>query len=237
MTEMLEKSSGLIGGLLAIISVGAAFETFTNLGLLPRLVVTAIAALLLCFWLNRLLVGWIKPPQGIIPTAPATKFSRLRYFGAVVLLLIVCGSFVLFAVWMIGRLTFQLHEMTTGGASRALLVAPYSRVDSVTIAVPPYQAGKCVWHDRSQASIPRLQLLMIDWNSTTPALQVANFEHPQRIEVNCNAARAISNVTVMPPSTAIYSANQLSSWRLWSAIAGGVIWLISAGLLYRRASH
>jgi hypothetical protein len=224
---MMDKLAGWLGVVASLLTLGGAFETFTNAALPWRLLVAFIACLCVSWVLAGLFASWMKPQQEAgFRTSPAER-STAKTSGLTVVLGIVCGVFVWIS-WslLMDRTTFQIRETKAAGKSSALLIAPYSTVKHVTVELPD---GNCEWSDKTPNSVPRLQLLSLDLNSPAPMLLINNFEYPQRIEINCSAADAIRNVTADPSSTGIYRAEELNWWRICVIIAGGVIWLI-AGL-------
>jgi hypothetical protein len=224
---MLDKLAKWLGVVGALLTLGGAFETFTNAALHWRLLVACIACFCLSWALAGVLASWMKPQQEVgFGKAPANR-STLKTLGLTVVLGIIGGAFVWIS-WclLIDRTTFQIEETKATGKSTALLIAPYSTVKSVTVELPN---GNCDWSDKTPNRVPRLQLVALDLNSPTPILLISNFEYPQRIEVACSGADAIRNVTADPSSTGIYRAEELNWWRILSIIMGGVIWLI-AGL-------
>jgi hypothetical protein len=230
--EFIEKYSAWLAAIPAVLAIGGAYETFTGLSLFPRLIVAAIALLLICLGLNRVLAPRVKPPAQ--RNAPPPRFSWKWLSVSVAVHAVICllGFFFVSAL-LIGRLTFQLDEMTTKGQAIARLVAPYPGVASVTIELPSYDDGRCDWRDLTPKSIPKLQSLIQDWNSPTPVLQIDGFKYPQRIAVICNGGEAIHNLSVEPVSTAIYLTDQLWWLRVWSAITGVGIWAIASASLLR----
>ena len=227
--KFIEKWGPFVVGLLGI---SGAFQTFIALNLPERLTVTAIATLSFCLGLNRTLAPWIKPPTR--QSSPPEPFSKRKFIIAVVAQFFICICVVLFADWfLIGRLTFQLDQTKVANRTIALLIAPYPGVESVVVELPPFNEARCDSIDRTPNSITHLNSVMQDWNGPMPTLLIDDFVYPQREEIACEGDRAVENLEIKPSAIVVYSKRQLWWWRFWSALAGGVIWVIVSGLLWR----
>jgi hypothetical protein len=223
----MEKIVGLFGFITTLLALASGFDSFTNTALHWRLLVTGAACLSLSWVFAGHLASWTKPRQEMGFEKPVAKRSWLKFLASAVSLAICCALFVFLSWWLlIDRITFQLHETRTAAKSSALLIAPYSTLDSVTIELPSFKETECAWTDKD------LQLSQVDINSPTPKLEIDNFEYPQRIAIECSLPTAIQNVTAKPASITIYRTDQLSWWRHLSAIVGGLIWLIAVVRLW-----
>jgi hypothetical protein len=221
------ENVGGLPGLVALVASTAtlvsAFESYTNAPLHWRLLAAAIACACALWTLSGKLASWVNPPAATSVMGKAPGWSLPRYLLSALVLFAVAGCFLLFSTFLlIDRLTFELLETNGTTRSNALLIAPYVKVKRVTVQLPSYNDGKCEAHDN-----PHARLLMIDWNSPNPLLQIDEFEYPQRVRIDCNLPSAIVSVTADPTSTAIYSADDLWRWRILSFSAGGILWFIA----------
>lgn len=230
----MDKITAGIGALLALVSLGSAFDNFSTIGLWPKLIVTGIAALLVArsaaTWLakylhpNEIFVGFGQPVPGRSPV-------RLALF--IVLLAACCALFSVLALSLTNRFTLQLVETTGTGLSKSLLIAPDANIDTVSIELPSRQDASCSWKDRSQGDIPRLAVQMIGWDSPTPKLHIDNFVDPQRIEVECKPGHAIRADIIVPARTTIYLPDSLRAIRLGIVTTGGLLWLGACFVMLR----
>jgi len=75
----MERFSAAIGLALSVLSVGGAFDTFTSVGLLPKLIVAALAAALIIFSAASWLAKHIRPAQENVGFGlPQEGRSKLR---------------------------------------------------------------------------------------------------------------------------------------------------------------
>lgn len=231
---LMEKISTIIGLLLSLISLGSAYETFTTIGLWPKLFMTAVAALLLVFGAARWLASYLTPNEAYVgygATPPRRSLSRYVQFS--ILLLLASIGCVLLALYLTDRFTLQLNETTNSTMSTTLLIAPEASIDSVTVQLPPKEGASCDWKNRSQEDLPPLTVQMIGWNSPTPQLHVDNFVDPQRIEIVCNPPHNIRSGIIVPARTIIYLADSLRTIQLVVIAIGGLIWLVACFAMWR----
>src|SRR6266849_7104544 len=184
---MLEKIGIILGLVLSALALASAFENFSNVGLLWKLVVTAVAGLIMSQVVANWLAKWTNPSEQFpgFGRPPAGR-STGRFCFSLVLLGALCGAFVGLSLLLIQWFTLQLHETKTVEKSITLLIAPYSRVEGITIQLPSKNDSKCAWTDKEPKSFPRLNIQMIDWDSMTPKLHIDQFSYPQRIMVDCS---------------------------------------------------
>lgn len=229
----MERISAAIGLLLSVLSVGSAFDTFTSVGLLPKLIITATAAILIIFSAASWLAKYLRPAQENVGFGlPQEERSKPRFVAFSVLLVALCVGFTWFAWYLTERFTLQLLERIEADKSATLLIAPDASVDSVTIELPRKQDSVCDWHDRSESNFPPLSIQMIGWDSPTPELQIDGFVFPQRIEIDCKPPRVIRRIS-MPARTTMYLSDDLWTIRLIILAAGGLIWLIACSAMWR----
>jgi hypothetical protein len=229
----MERFSAAIGLALSVLSVGGAFDTFTSVGLLPKLIVAALAAALIIFSAASWLAKHIRPAQENVGFGLHQEGrSKLRFFLFAMLLAVLCVGFTWFAWYLTERFTLQLLEKIEADKSATLLIAPDASVDSVTIELPRKQDSACDWHDRSEGNFPRLSIQMISWDSPTPELQIDSFVYPQRVEIDCKPPRVIRRIS-MPARTTMYLSDDLWTIRLIILAAGGLIWLIACSAMWR----
>ncbi len=225
----METLSATLGLLLSLLSVGGAFESFSDIGLLPKLIVTSIATVLVVFSVASRLARYIHPTgQGSGLLEPERSIGRFVLCSLV--LAGICALFVLLALFLTQRFTLQLQEAGKANSSATLLIAPEGIVQSVTIELPTKKDSTCDWHNRSQEDIPPLTAFTIGFNSPTPSLQIDNFVYPQRVEVDCAPPRKLR--IDLPGRTALYPTDALwmTRWRVLTI--GGLIWLIACFVMW-----
>lgn len=197
-----------------------------NIGLWPKLYVTAIAALFFVFGIARWLANYLRPSEVNIGFGlPEPRRSRYRFALFSLLLAVCCILFIILAILLTNRFTLQLIEATAADTSAALLIAPDASVESVTIELPPKGGSSCDWKNKSQGDLPPLAIQMIGWNSPTPQLHIDEFVSPQRIEIECKPAHAIRAGILVPARTTIYLSDYLRTIHVVIIAAGGLIWL------------
>jgi hypothetical protein len=227
----MERASLIVGVVLSVLSLGSAFDTFTDIGLLPKLFVSAAAACLVIFGAASLLSKYVKPGQfniGYGLQEPERSKARFALFS-----LALCALSILFVyltLVLTQRFTLQLQEKTEADRSIALLIAPEASVDSVSVGIPA--DSKCDWKNKSRESLPPLGLQMIGWGSPIQRIQIDNFVHPQRVEIDCQPARSIRPNINVPRRTSIYLPDTLWTIRLVIIAAGGLIWLIACAAMW-----
>lgn len=217
----METVSAVVGLLLSILSIGGAFDTFSDIGLLPKLVVVAIAAGLLVFSAAKWLAKLIRPTDPI--GLPAPERDMRRFVLCSIALAVICVAFVWLAVFLTQRFTLQLQETSSANRLVTLLIAAEGPVQNVTIELPRKQESTCDWHDRSQEPFPPLTAFTVGFDSPKPNLQIDNFIYPQRVEIDCTPARAPR--IDLPGRTVLYAPGTLWTTRLIILIVGGLIWL------------
>jgi hypothetical protein len=224
--EKLSAIAGIIAGLLAI---GAAFETFTNLGLIVKLVIAGAAGLGLSLSVAGILANWTRAPVGMpgfggTPPRPPPK----RVVASVVALLVPAAAAVALAIFVIAQFATRVDESMASDKSTAVLTATLSKFDRMTIQLPDRKQSNCRWSDQSTRP-ERLDLQIIDWDSPVPKLQVDNFRQPQELTIECRPAARLRGIFVEPASAVLYRAEQIGSLRFWVFIIGGMIWLVACG--------
>jgi hypothetical protein len=221
----MEKLGTILGILLSLLSLGSAFDSFTAIGLLPKLIVAAAAALLVVFRTAYWFAEHLRPADSSVGFGvPVADRSKRRFALFSGLLAVLCVLFVLLALWLTQRFTLQLREATEVDKSATLLIAPYASIDSVSIELPRKQDASCDWQNRSEGDLPPLAAQMIGWNSPTPQLHIDDFVYPQRVEIDCKPARAIRGGIIVPARTVIYLADSLWIIRFAIIAVGGLIW-------------
>lgn len=221
----MEKLGTILGILLSLLSLGSAFDSFTAIGLLPKLIVAAAAALLVVFRTAYWFAEHLRPADSSVGFGvPVADRSKRRFALFSGLLAVLCVLFVLLALWLTQRFTLQLREATEADNSATLLIAPYASIDSVSIELPRKQDASCDWQNRSEGDLPPLAAQMVGWNSPTPQLHIDNFVYPQRVEIDCKPARAIRGGIIVPAGTVIYLADSLWIIRFAIIAVGGLIW-------------
>lgn len=218
----METFSAALGLVLSLLSVAAAFDSFSDIGLLPKLIVTAIATGLVGFGAASRATRYIHPAGGGFGLA-APERSIGRFVLCSLVLAVLCALFVWLAVYLTQRFTLQLQETSKPNSSATLLIAPEGIVQSVTIELPPKKGSTCDWHNRSQEPIPPLTAFTVGFDSPTPSLQIDNFIHPQRIEVDCTPPHTLR--IDLPGRTVLYPPGTLWTIRFVILIVGGLIWL------------
>ena len=230
----MDKLATGIGVLLSVLSLGSAYDNFTAIGLLPKLIITALAAAFLTLSLANWLSKKLRPSQQVVGFGAAQPDrSKTRVVVFSLILAVLCAVFVWFAFYLTQRFTLQLRETADAEESVTLLIAPDSSVDSVTIELPLREASTCDWRNRSQRDLPPLGIQMIGWNSPTPKLHIDDFVYPQQLEIDCKPARTIRGGIIVPARTVIYLADTLWTVRIAIMIVGGLIWLVGCILMWR----
>lgn len=216
----METASAVLGLVLSLVSVGGAFETFSDIGLLPKLVLVAIAAGLLVFSAAKWFARYIRPTDRF---GPAPKRDIGRFVLCSFALAVLCAFFVWLGVFLTQRFTLQLQETSNANSATTLLIAAEGNVQHVTIELPPKSDSTCDWHNRSEEPTPPLTALTVGFDSKTPTLQIDDFVYPQRVEVDCTPARTLR--IDLPGRTVLYSPDTLWTTRLFILIVGGLLWL------------
>jgi hypothetical protein len=230
---MLEKIAAAVALLLAVLSIAAAFESFTNVDLVWKLPVTALAALLVSLSLAYWLAQWCKPAAAYSGYWHTSALSpEIRRGLSAIALGAVCVVFVAVALLQIKWFALQFDHRTAPEKSTARLIASSLRVESVTIPLPPGSASNCKWANEGPPSVPNLKMQMIDWDSPVRKLHIDDFVYPQRLSIECAPGLPISNISVVPPTVTIYHEEELSRWKWASYLLGGLLWLAGCGLLW-----
>src|SRR4029079_3595730 len=99
----------VLGLVLSLLSVGGAFESFSDIGLLPKLVVTAIATGLVVFSVASWFTRYVHPAGGGFGL-PAPQRSIGRFVVCSLVLAAICALLVWLAVFLTERFTLQLQE-------------------------------------------------------------------------------------------------------------------------------
>jgi hypothetical protein len=229
----MEKLSAIAGALLTLVSLGSAYETFTSIGLLPKLVVTALAAMLVAYSAACWFAEHLRPTEpniGFGMPEPHRSLKRFLLFS--LLLAALCALFILLALFLTQRFTLQLRETTGAGKSATLLIAPDADVESMTIELPRKEDAACDWANRSQGDLPPLAVQMLGWNSPTPQLHIDDFVYPQRVEIGCKPPRIIRGGIIVPPRTVIYPIDSLRIIHIAIIAIGGLIWLAACSAVW-----
>jgi hypothetical protein len=227
--EGLEKYNGYLALLTAVLAVGGAFETFTNLGLTAKLFVVAIAALSVSLYCARIFASRVKPEPatpgfGVESEGPSVSGLVLSVLGLAAVLCLWIGL----AVFVSTRFAAHFDETVRSAKSTAALTAAYVRIDKVTIQLPARSQSTCQWSDTSTVRGERLALQIIDFDSPVPKLQIENFYYPQALTIVCEPGAAVHPI-VQPTSAAFYRSDDIGWLRQWIFIIGGAIWLIACG--------
>ena len=112
------KLATIIGIILSLLSFGSAYDSFTNIGLWPKLYVTAIAALFFVFGIARWLANYLRPSEVNIGFGlPEPRRSRYRFALFSLLLAVCCILFIILAILLTNRFTLQLIEATAADTS------------------------------------------------------------------------------------------------------------------------
>lgn len=230
----MEKIAAFLGVVLSLVSVGSAFETFTTIGLLPKLIVTAAAALLVVLSIAHWLAKYVTPDNGFIGGGqPAPERSIRRYLAFTPLLAVFCVLFIYLGLFLTQRFALQLSDATEAGKSATRLMAPDADVESVTIELPGKADATCDWTNRSRADLPPLSVQMIGWDSPTPQLHIDHFVYPQGVEIDCKPPRSIHSGITVPPRTVIYPADTLRTIRITIIAVGVLLWLTACFVTWR----
>ncbi len=230
----LEKLSGIAGGVAALLAIGAAFDTFTNFGLVAKLSVAGVAALLLSLSIAGQLASWSRPAAGLPGFGGERgRASKGRIVASVAALLLIAALAVGLAHFIIAQFATRLDETMTSDKSSATLTATLSKFDRLTIQLPDRKQSSCRWSDES-AGPERLDLQIIDFDSPIPKLQVDNFHYPQRMTIECRPAYRLRRIFVEPASAVLYWTEEITSLRKWIFTIGGLIWLVACGLYASR---
>jgi hypothetical protein len=222
----MEKLSAIVGFVLSLLSLGSAYDSFTTIELLPKLLVTGVAALLVIFSAAHWFARHLAPDQPFIGYGvpePDRSIPRFSFFSF--LLAVLSALFILLALYLTERFTLQLRETTAADKSATLLIAPDASIDSVTLELPRKTDASCDWQNRSLGDLPPLAVQMIGWDSPTPQLHIDDFVFPQRIEIDCKPAHSIRGGIILPKRTVVYLANTLRMIQIAIVIAGGLVWL------------
>lgn len=224
-----EKLSGIAGVVAGLLAIGAAFETFTNFGLVVKLSIAGAAALGLSLFVAGALAGWTKPQAGLPGFGGDTgRPPPLRVGVSVAALLLPAALAVGLAFFLIAQFATHLDEFVASDKSTAVLTATLSKFDRMTIQLPDRKQSSCRWSD--QSPLPeRLDVQIIDWDSPIPKLQVDNFRQPQQLMIECRPASSLRRIFVEPASTVLYRAEEIGSLRFWVVMMGGLIWLAACG--------
>ncbi|MEA2878520.1 MAG: hypothetical protein QOF14_3716 [Hyphomicrobiales bacterium] len=222
-----DKYSGYLALFTALLAVGGALETFTNLGLLAKLFVIAIASLSVSLYCASVLAARIKPDPAIVGFgATAGPLSKKRIVLAILGLAIVAGIGIGLAIFVTVRFAARFDERVSTDTSVVTLTAAYAKIERITVQLPAQRQSACTWVDTSTRRSERLDLQMIDFSSATPKLQIDNFYYPQGLEIRCKPPGVV-RANVQPASAAFYHSEDISSLRLWIMFMGGVIWLVA----------
>jgi hypothetical protein len=127
----MEKLATAIGIFLSLLSIGSAYDTFTTIGLWPKLYVTAAAAFLLVFSAARRFAQYLPQDDqyfGFGIPAPRRPPDRFALFS--VLLAVCCALFIILALFLTQRFTLRLIETPGANASATLLIAPDASIES-----------------------------------------------------------------------------------------------------------
>src|SRR4051794_35790668 len=138
MGEGLEKNLIFVGGILTtIVALGATFESYTNLNLIWRLLITAIAAALILWGLAKFLAGWARPAAKPLKYGQRKdNVPRLRLFLCGMAILLLTVIFVALAWFQTERFIMRLDERRSADATHAELFAPLRSVENVLIQLP-----------------------------------------------------------------------------------------------------
>ncbi len=226
------KLAGIVGLLLSVLALAGAFENFSNVGFVWKLAVTGLAGMVVLFLLAHWFGSRLKsaPRAGFIRSKPGGRSGL--FIASAIVLAIVCGVFVALAIAEMNWFTLRVDQSETAQESITTVIAPSTRIARVEIPLPANSDSTCSWKDITPASLPALSATMVDFDSATPNLDVAEFVYPQRIEIRCNPPRTLRQFVLTPQTVAIYEEARLSLWRFWAVIIGGVTWLLACGGLW-----
>lgn len=232
MPASVDKYLAWFGAASSVVAVGTAFETFTTLSLLSRLLLTGIAALAVIMALAAYLARWTgpEPHWGGREEDPP---SNARLAAASLAIIAASAAFIYLAWLQTERSVLRIYEARTTEASTLTLHAPSRAVTGLTLRLQGPPTGDCTWRNISAEDFPSLGIEMIDWDTPNRQLHVRNFAHPQAIAVDCRpAANIAGGMVVQPETTERFRAGKLKTWRLVILALGGLVCLGGIWRLY-----
>src|SRR5437588_593779 len=122
-----EKFLGVAGAVAALLAIGAAFETFTNFGLIAKLSVAGMAGLGLSLFAASALADWTKPT----PEMPGygrddDPLPRRRVVVSIAALFLIAGLAVGLSFFLVAQFATRFEESIASDKSTAVLTSTLS---------------------------------------------------------------------------------------------------------------
>lgn len=109
--------------------------------------------------------------------------------------------------------------------------------DKLTIQIPPPSRTKCVPIDAPGSGRYRADVVIVDWSTSNPHLELSNFFYPQLLGVQCIPSIEPDQIMVRvePPTAEVFFPDRTYSYNAGIVIAGGVLWIVAFVVFWLRS--
>lgn len=211
-----------------ILGLGVAFENFANIGFLWKQFVLAIVGSEL-LWIS---VGrsrqWLTPKRLIGFDTRSQFLSKGRILLSAFALALICGTFIAGELLLLRFYAINV-ELHFGHSSHTELWIQGSMqvTKKLVIQVPIDIRPKCTLVDPTDQR-HRASTVLIDWNSSNPQIEIAEFVYPQRQGISCQGKISANTLIpkAEPPAKVLFPDDLINQIRI-ILIAGGILWIVS----------
>lgn len=221
-------SSKIIPVVIEFLALATALESYGTVSFFWKLFAVAVGAILLLYFTTMRLATWVKPtpPKGV--EKPIRRSAWRRFVAPGLILAGVCTVFLGIGLFVVSFYTINLKAVgSTKDQCEFQISAAYPLADSVSIPLPPRVKARCEPFDLSPSGAQLADVLMVDWDSLNPQLQLSNFSSPQRIGLRCTPCIDIESIKIRiePPTMKWLSPGSRCNHILGIFVIGGALWL------------
>ncbi len=229
---------GVIGVIIAGLGLGGAIQNFFVVPLPWKLFGIAMGTAVVVWFTVCRLANWVKPTRRAGFSQISSSRSRSGIAISAVILLVLCLILSSIAIATIHFNTISVQILAVSNAKTELWVrGAVQGTDRLTIQLPSPTHTTCAPIDPAGGSRYRTDVVIVDWNTSNPQLQLSNFFYPQRLGLRCMSPIDLNRVTVRaePPSTEVFSPDRTRCYNSGIFLLGGVLWIVALVFLYFRS--
>lgn len=225
--------------IVSILGLGGALQDFFIIPLLWKLFGIAAGALVVVWFAAQKLGKWAKPGQSASFAPPPRARSKTRTAVSALALGVLCTILVFISGVVVRHngVTVEVDVSADNGVE-FLIEGAIQSVTTLTIQLPQPTHKQCKLVDPIGGSRYRADVVMVDWNTANPQLELSNFVYPQLLSLRCLVAIEpdLIIVRVEPRSTEVFYPDRTYSYNRGIIVAGGFLWFAGLVLLWFRSA-
>jgi hypothetical protein len=223
------KLSEIIALIVVILGLAGAFQEFFAVDFFTKLVALAVGGGIVLWVAARRLTDWIRIRSKNELPMRIPRRSKRKLAVAIFALFIICIAFSAAACFVLRFYAINI-EVALGADHNSLdlwIHGSHQVASKVTVLVPPSNEFEC---EPIRNTGDDAQVVLVDWESSNPQLQITNFSYSQHQGISCSPPPTIDRFAfrIEPATVEVVLPERRLKYKILFVILGGVLWIASS---------